>query len=216
LVVAPDLNVIPRDLADHLLTYVRDGGHLVLGPRSGMKDEHNGLLPQRQPGYLTDALGGRVEQYYALEKDVNVQGDWGSGQATVWAEQLGALHPDSKILLRYGKANGWLDDQPAVLTSTYGKGTITYVGAILDDRLMKAAADWMVKQSGVVPAFSPVPEGVEVAVRSGTGKQVVVLVNFSTEARKVELGKKMKLLLSERQAESVDLKPYDVAIVVVY
>jgi len=56
LVVAPSLNVVPKDLADHLLEYVRNGGHLVLGPRAAMKDENNGLLPQRQPGYLMDAL----------------------------------------------------------------------------------------------------------------------------------------------------------------
>ena len=74
MVVAPSLNVIPEALAEHLLEYVRKGGHLVLGPRSGMKDEFNALLPQRQPGFLTDALGGRVEQYYALEKDIPVSG----------------------------------------------------------------------------------------------------------------------------------------------
>jgi hypothetical protein len=42
-----------------------------------MKDEFNALLPQRQPGYLADALGARVEQYYALEKDVPLSGAWG-------------------------------------------------------------------------------------------------------------------------------------------
>ena len=52
--------------------YVANGGNLVLGPRSGMKDQFNALLPQRQPGYLVDTLGGRVEQYYALEKDVPI------------------------------------------------------------------------------------------------------------------------------------------------
>src|SRR5208337_2132130 len=85
LVAAPSLNVLPKDLADHLLEYVRNGGHLVLGPRSGMKDEFNALLPQRQPGFLVDALGARVEQYYALEKDFPVSGAWGNGQASVWA-----------------------------------------------------------------------------------------------------------------------------------
>ena len=213
LVAAPDLNVLPKDLADRLLTYVRNGGHLVLGPRSGLKDEHNELLPQRQPGYLTDALGGRVEQYYALEKDVSVHGDWGTGQASIWAEQLSLLHPGPKTLMQYGKSNGWLDDQPAVLTTTYGKGTLTYIGAVLDDRLMKAAADWMVKIGGVVPAFMAVPEGVEVSVRSGAGKKVVVLINFAAESRRVELGKAMKMLLRERQAASVELGPYDVEII---
>src|SRR5205085_3923376 len=77
LVVAPDLNLIPEDLAKHFEEYVRNGGHLVLGPRSGMKDQFNSLLPQRQPGFLVEPLGGRVEQYYALDQDFPVSGTWG-------------------------------------------------------------------------------------------------------------------------------------------
>jgi len=106
LVVAPSLNVLPKDLADHLADYVRNGGHLVLGPRSGMKDEFNSLLPQRQPGFLADALGGRVEQYYALEKDFPASGSWGLGNVSIWAEQLKTLSPDDEVLLKYGKSNG--------------------------------------------------------------------------------------------------------------
>ncbi|HEY0316115.1 MAG TPA: beta-galactosidase, partial [Sphingomonas sp.] len=81
LVFAPSLNVIPQALADRLAAYVRGGGHLVLGPRAGMKDAFNRLAVQRQPGPLADILGGRVEQFYALDdKDhVEVSGSAGSG-----------------------------------------------------------------------------------------------------------------------------------------
>ena len=63
LVVAPALNVLSAAEARRLADYVRAGGHLVLGPRSGMKDAYDALWPQRQPGPLTQLLGGRVEQY---------------------------------------------------------------------------------------------------------------------------------------------------------
>ncbi len=212
LVVAPSLNVLPEDVAKHLLNYVRSGGHLVLGPRSGLKDEHNELLVQRQPGYLSDALGGRVEQFYALEKDFSVSGKWGSGQISIWAEQLSALNPETQILMRFGKSNGWLDDQPAAIARGYGKGSITYIGAILDEKLMKAAAEWMVKESGALSAFTSVPDSVEVSVRTGAGKRVFVLINFAQETQKVDLGKKMKLLLSDGQGESVELAPYGVEV----
>ncbi len=59
LVIAPALNVLPQELADHLLAYVRQGGHLLLGPRSGMKNEEDGLSPERQPGPLAvPSVGG--------------------------------------------------------------------------------------------------------------------------------------------------------------
>ncbi len=210
LVVAPDLNVLPEDMANHLLEYVRNGGHLVLGPRAGMKDQFNGLLTQRQPGYLVEALGGRVEQYYALEKDVPLNGDWGTGSDATWAEQLKTLAPDAQVLLRYGKSNGWLDDQPAAITRVYGKGRITYIGAVLDDKLMDAAAAWMVKTSGVTPVFGAVPDGVEVSRRLGDGKKVYVLINFAPESRTVQLPRPMKRLLG--QGDSVVLPTYGVEV----
>lgn len=212
LVVAPSLNVLPKDLADHLLAYVRNGGHLVLGPRSGMKDEFNALLPQRQPGFLVDALGARVEQYYALEKDFPVAGTWGSGQASIWADQLKSLSPGDEVLLKYGKSNGWLDDQPAAITRAYGKGRITYIGAELDDKLMATAAQWMTQKSGVTPVFGPVPDGVEVSRRIGPGKQVFVFVNYAAENRRIMLPHPMKLMLDGQQQGSIDLPPYGVAI----
>jgi len=212
LVAAPSLNVLPKDLADRLLEYVRNGGHLVLGPRSGMKDEFNALLPQRQPGFLVDALGARVEQYYALEKDFPVSGAWGTGQASIWAEQLKSQAPGDEVLLKYGKSNGWLDDQPAVITRACGKGRITYVGAVLDDKLMAAAAEWMTEKSGVTPVFGPVPDGVEVSRRVAPGKQVFILINYAPEARRVALPRSMKLVLDGKPADAVELPPYGVAV----
>jgi beta-galactosidase len=212
LVVAPSLNVIPEDLAQHLLEYVRGGGHLVLGPRSGMKDEFNSLLPQRQPGFLEEALGGRVEQFYALERNFPVSGSWGAGETSVWAEQLKAAAPDAEVLLKYGVANGWLDGQPAALTRLYGKGRITYIGAILDDKLMATAAQWMAQKSGVTPVFGPVPDGVDVSRRKGPGKQVFVVINFTQESQHVALPHQMRALLEGVQESTMELPSYGVEV----
>lgn len=213
LVVAPSLNVIPEDLANHLREYVQNGGHLVLGPRSGMKDQYDALLPQRQPGYLVDVLGGRVEQYYALEGDVPVSGSWGEGTASVWAEQLKATSTDTKRLAEYGEFNGWLDHQPAVLTRNFGNGSITYVGAVLDDKTMAAAAVWMVKQSGVDAVLGPVPDGIEVCRREGSGKRIFVLINFLRKPQQVALPHAMKaMLLGSGDVTSVSLPGYGVEV----
>jgi beta-galactosidase len=195
LVVAPSLNLIPKDRAEHLAEYVKNGGHLVLGPRSGMKDEYNALLPLRQPGYLIEPLGGRVEQFYALERDMPVSGTLGSGTATIWAEQLKTMAPDVEVLLRYGASNGWLDGQPAIISHRFGKGRITYVGAVLDSNLMAALAEWLTKTSDVTPAFGPVPEGIEASRRVGPDSTVFVLINFSSEKQIVALPRAMRPIL---------------------
>ena len=142
------------------------GGHLVLGPRSGMKDVDNRLQPERQPGPLADALGGRVEQFYALDETVPVVGDAGQGQASVWAEALSARAADTKVVLRYGPSRTWLSGQPAAIERAYGKGRITYLGALLDAPLMQRFVEGELKDAGVTPAFAAPPD-VEVTRRLG-------------------------------------------------
>lgn len=213
LVVAPALNVLSQDEAERLTAYVKQGGHLVLGPRSGMKNSDDGLQSDQQPGPLVSLLGGRVRQFYALDSKVPVTGPAGQGNAQIWAEQLQALNPATRVELRYGKANGWLDDKPALLTRQVGKGSITYVGAWLDKALLdQLTSDWL--QAADVHAPVPgVPTDVEVCVRSDATHQVVILINHGGQPRSIHLPWPMRPVLAGGDAESaVLLKPYGVAV----
>lgn len=210
----PALNVISQPIADRLMAYVRQGGHLLLGPRTGMKDEYNALEPERQPGPLVDFLGGRVDQFYALDTEVPVSGDLGSGTANIWAEQLSTQSPETKVLMRYGKSNGWLDDQPAVITRQVGKGSITYVGAWLDAATLDRLTAQLLQEGGVQPILANVPAGVEVCRRSNGQKSVLILINHNTEEEHITLPSPMHDLIgSQGSAESsVDLPGYGVAV----
>ena len=50
--------------------------------------------------------------------------------------------------------NSWLADQPAVLTRKVGKGEITYVGAWLDDTLMRELAKRLLDEAKVGPVLA--------------------------------------------------------------
>lgn len=212
LVVAPGLNVISDAIAKNLISYVQSGGHLVLGQRSGMKDDDNSLQPERQPGPLVDLLGGRVEQYYALTQPVPLQGNWGIGDCSLWAELLSAKNSGTEVLMRYGKSNGWLDGQPAAITRQVGKGRVTYIGAWLDPKTMAQAAKWMIADSDVKPAFGPVPAGVEVSARYGPHKTVFILINLSGAPQTIGLPSTMEDLLEGGSKQSVKLDKYGVAV----
>jgi beta-galactosidase len=207
LVVAPSLNVIPEAMAKRLADYVRGGGHLILGPRSGMKDEFNRLDTTRQPGPLAELLGGQVEQFYALDEPISV----GSGKATIWAEQLSAKAAGVETLLTYGKANGWLDGKPAAITRKIGNGRITYIGALVDDAVMKGLIDAALKDAAVARDFA-VPADVELMTREGDGRSIVILVNHGREARTVALPEAMTDVLADRRVSSVTLAGEGVAV----
>ena len=216
LVVAPALNLLTPAAVKNLEAYVGGGGHLVLGQRSAMKDEDNTLFAQRQPGPLSELLGARVEQFYALDKAVPVSGTWAAGrpdaESTLWAEQIGSLQPGTEVLLQYGKSNGWLDGQPAAVTRAVGKGRISYIGAGLDAATMKAAVRWMLTDAQLAPVLPDAPEGVDVAVRSGAGKRVLVVTNYSAEAKTIALPSAMEDVLLGGTTSSVTLPQYGVAV----
>ena len=213
LVVAPGLNVLSDEGAKNLIAYVQNGGHLVLGQRSAMKDDDNSLQQQRQPGPLAALLGGRVEQYYALTEPVPLTGKWGEGESKLWAEFLSAREPDTEVLQRYGKSNGWLDGQPAAVTRKVGRGRITYIGAWLDPKSMEQAVQWMVSGSGVKAALGDVPAGIEVCPRYGSEGAVYILINFSAQSQTVRLPQAMTDVLQGGKKESVSLERYGVAVV---
>jgi beta-galactosidase len=213
-VEAPALNLLPEAVAQHLIDYVNHGGHLVLGPRSGMKDSYNALYPNRQPGPLAGLLGGKIEEYYALETPVPVSGGLGSGTASVWAELLSPSDAQTQVLMRYGASNGWLDGQPAVVTRQVGKGSITYVGGWLDDGLMsKLTASW-IRMSEIQPVLLNVPDGVEVCRRNGNGKSIIIVINHTNAAQTIALPSAMKDLLSNdtAPASQLALPPHGVAV----
>ncbi len=206
LVVAPALNLLTAKDAAHLEAYVRQGGHLVLGPRSGMKNEYNATWQQRQPGPLADLLGARVEAFYALDGNVPVTGDAGSGEAKVWAEFLSATSTETKTLLTYGAANGWLDGKPAAVSRIVGKGSITYIGFWPDAKLLNSLMNEELHRAQVTPFVAGVPAGVEVSERAGNDKTILILINHNTAPQQVALPAGMKVLISQAPASSSEIR----------
>ena len=212
LIVAPSLNVISDALAARLRAWVEAGGHLVLGPRSGMKDEFNALDVRRQPGPLVPALGARVEQFYALLEDVPVSGSWGKGKATIWAETLSPAS-GTATTLTYGAGNGWLEGHAAAVTKPLGKGRISYLGALLDAPLMREAAKSMLEVAGVRPQVLAVPNGVEVCRRVGNGREVFIIINHTTQPVKIALPRPMTDVLGGGEIRDRDLAPHGLVVV---
>jgi beta-galactosidase len=125
--------------------------------------------------------------------------------------------PKAQVLMRYGKSNGWLDGQPAAITRSVGKGSITYIGAWLDEKTMNAAAKWMVETSGIHPPTINLPKGVDLYIRSqkaesGDRKTVWILINFGKDAATVSLPGQMTDVLKDGRVGSVKLEPYGVSV----
>jgi beta-galactosidase len=187
MVIAPALHIVDDELAERLKAYVAKSQRLILTLRSGMKDDTSRLLPARQPGPLAEIAGIEVEDYYALQYDIPVKGNWFSGTARIWAERLKPLNNITTPIARYGPSNGWLNDQYAITVNMHKQGVIYYVGAYLDDKAQQAFMDRVAGQARINPVMST-PRGVEACKRvSAEGEDIVIVINHTTEERDVTL-----------------------------
>ncbi|WP_448664037.1 beta-galactosidase [Sphingomonas sp. CJ20] len=186
LVVAPSLMVLTEPQARRLEAYVRAGGHLVLGPRSGMRDDANALWPAKQPGPLATLLGAEVAQYYALDESVGVTGAV-AGKATIWAEDITPTARDTQVLATYADPGGWLDGKPAIVTRKVGHGSITYVGAWLDSPAMGQLATRLLADAKVAPVVADAHPDLEIAVRASGDRRLLIAINHGGSAHPLAL-----------------------------
>ncbi|MCW3834788.1 beta-galactosidase [Sphingomonas canadensis] len=197
LVLAPNLNLIDESVAERLSTYVRGGGQLMLGPRSGMKDADNALWRQRQPGPLSALLGMQVEYYYPLDESAAITGPGGPATVLTWAEVLRPIAPDAEILARYTGGSGWLVGRPAIGARRAGRGSIIYVGAILDTNGQNGLSIWMAARAALsTPVIEP-PAGVEVMERCNARTRYLILINHNDQPARIDLPTKGRAILGE-------------------
>lgn len=175
LVLAPQLTVLNAATAHRLEAYVQAGGHLLLGPRSGIKDGDNALAA-RQPGALAVPLGARVDYYYPIDAPVALSGTGLSATARIWAETFD-VSPGTKVLARYAPGSGWLSDKPAFVMKDVGRGWIAYLGALLDADGQAALARWTRTQAAVTGPIVPVRSDLETVERRSGTKRCLIAIN---------------------------------------
>lgn len=212
LVVAPTLHMLSAAEGARLDAYVRGGGHLLLGPRAGVKDESNLLWQPGPPGPLAALLGAHVDHTQVLGKPLALAGMLGPATATIWAERVAADAPGLDTLLAYAPRDGFLDGQAGVVTRRVGKGRVTYVGAWLDAPSMARVVAWAARQAGAKPVLAGVPAGVEVAARQGPAGRVTVAINWTETARSVALPAPARDAVDGRVKRRLALAPHGVAV----
>jgi beta-galactosidase len=218
---APDLYILPDQVAEALSAYVRGGGVLYADCRTGVKDE-TGLCHERTlPGLLSDALGILIAEYESLgapwERGPGFQypvtglgplsGTYTAVQAADWVQARGA-----EPLARY---ETWhMQPYAAATRNRHGQGFGYYLGTVIQEEPFYdlLIAD-ILQHAGVTPQTTP-PAGVEVSLRQGDGRQLLFLINHTEERQEVPVpAGQVELLSRAETGETLALDRYGVAVV---
>ncbi|HET6211463.1 MAG TPA: beta-galactosidase trimerization domain-containing protein, partial [Micromonosporaceae bacterium] len=168
-VFVPSLYLVDDGAAANLASYARAGGTLVIGPYSGVVDEHDHVRLGGYPGAFGDLLGIRVEEFCPLPDGEAVQLTDGS-RAHTWTERGRSEGADVVAAFQDGPAAG----DPAVTRH----GTAWYVATRLADASLDRLLRTVLATAGVGATVPGTPTGIEaVRRRAADGSTYLFLFN---------------------------------------
>jgi beta-galactosidase len=218
LVIAPTLHLADRRLAEHLEGYIKWGGVLLLGVRSGFKTPTNSVTDQTLPGPFRYLSGATIIDWHSLPPGVGYpfesEIDGLEGRAEMWAEAIRPpldpheVDPDIAhiyhSLARY--TGGPFAGRTALGEHDFGRGRVVQVGFTPTPRQADAILHYLTRSTGVM-TVPGLPEGV-LAARRGSN---LILLNFTETSqmlivagRRVEIPSRDLIVISE-ESPHVDL-----------
>ena len=193
----PHATIMTKERAALLEQYVKEGGTLVIGCRSGYKDENGHCVMDRLPALLSEVTGTDIPEYSLISPDAGkVMVDWDGDrfEASVFTDLLAPEDKNAKVVGSYatGDDAGW----PALICHPYGKGRAYYYGSAFTE---EAAALFMEKLGVKEPyrELVTLPESCEIAVRKKGNDRYVFLLNYDRKPQKIILHRECRNLYTD-------------------
>ena len=181
LVLAPNSVLVGKAAARNFEAYVEQGGHIVFGVRSGLKDENNVMVDIPWPGLLAGLCGITVEEFEAFPAHAWNQVSYQGRDYDVrwWADVLAA--GPARIEAVY--AGRFYRGAPAITRHRVGKGSAAYIGVAGCPELLRDYFRDRLKELGI--PVTEMPENTYLTIRENAERRYVFLVNLSFEERVV-------------------------------
>jgi beta-galactosidase len=221
--LAPCAHVLTPALAERLKAFVKGGGTLLLGPRSGVKDAENAIVDELLPGLLRELAGCHVEEYDAFSDveglEMTVEAPAGASYGALALADVLAPEGDAEgtqTLLTYGAR--YYAGRPAAIEHAFGQGRCLYLGTVPDDDGLRALLRaWVLDPLGL-PTVEDLPTSVEVSRRvkaTSDGEQTYTFyLNHAGDPVQVQISTPgVDLLTGQEVGRSATLDGYGVLIV---
>ena len=217
-IVVPALYVASDELLNRLVEYVRGGGNLVLTFKSGFTNEYDTVRWAMAPGPLRQAAGFRYQEFSNLRAPLALKGDpfkaGADNRVSEWVEML--ILEGAQALAYYD--HPFFGKYPAITCNHFGKGTLTYEGTVLSDKLQDKVLLDVLQTAGLTGPDQQLPAPVH--VKHGTnrnGKTIHYFMNYSaapqTFAYAYPAGEDLLAQGGVATSQRITLKPWDLVII---
>ncbi|PZX16403.1 beta-galactosidase [Breznakibacter xylanolyticus] len=189
--IAPAYELLDTMLVEKWRHYVHNGGHLVLTPRTGVKNRHGHIWESDWAAPIYPLINAKIDFFDQMHPSGKGEINMANRSYTWnnWADVLTPNHPQS-VVASY--SNQFYADKAAVVTHTIGKGTITYIGVDTDDnQLEREVVKQVYQRAGATT--EEYPAGVYVQWRDG----LWTAVNYSSETQLIDIPQNAKIVIGE-------------------
>src|SRR5580704_2352931 len=217
-VVVPPLYVASEEVLNKLVEYARGGGNLVMCFKSGFTDQYDTVRWSMAPGPLREAAGFHYQEFSSLRAPLALRGDpfraGAENKVSEWAEMLVV---DTAQPLAYCD-HAFLGKYAAITRNHFGKGTLTYEGTVLSDKLQEKVLLDVLETAGLVGSDQQLPATVR--VKHGinrNGKMIHYYVNYSSGPQSFiyswGAGSDLLTETAVSHKQTVTLKPWDLVVI---
>ncbi|MDE6847530.1 MAG: beta-galactosidase [Lachnospiraceae bacterium] len=179
--------ILSEQKAAVLKEYVEQGGCLILGARTGLKDETGKCVMTPMPGLLAEITGSDVKDFtFVGPADEEVLMEW-NGQKMdtgIFHDILDTTGEEAMVLARY--TSDYYKGRAALVENTFGKGKVLHFGGTFTRENVKA----FLAYAGILEpwnALLDVPEGCEIGIREKGGKNWIFVLNYMNKEQEITL-----------------------------
>lgn len=178
MLVVPPLYVATDETLRRISDFVEQGGEVVMLYKSGYCNEDDAVRPVLAPGPLAAACGFTYQEFSSIRRLNLRPNDIGAADNTVgtWME---FLCPTTAKPLAYAD-HEFFGKWPCVTENSFGKGHLTYIGAVPSQELLQKLIARAADRKGIATAERKLR--FPIVLRSGTngdGRGVHYMFNFS-------------------------------------
>lgn len=207
--------IMTEDRTLLLKEYVAQGGTLIIGCRSGYKQENGKCVMLPQPGLLRELTGSDVRDFtFASGAEEPVWADW-NGQRLEMPLFHDIMEPaedadGGKVLAVYD--GSYYKGKAALIEKKTGKGRTLHLGSTFSRDNVKMLLDY----TGVLEPFSDIieaPEGVEIVQRMKDGKKYMFVLNFQSQPQEICAKRELRALYDNMKVKGgIKLEAYETGV----
>jgi beta-galactosidase len=213
--VYPHPTIMTDATAALLTAYVRQGGTIVFGCRTGYKDATGQCYMRPFPGPVAELCGITVADFTRIGPEESAPAlrwrdvDGPAIPAESFNDILQVAAPSAEVLAEY--AGSYYAGAPALVRNAVGSGSAYYYGAVFSADVA-AALSARLGLTSPVGDWLELPPPVELCIRERpeTAERLIFLLNYSAEAQSIFLHKAVTDILSgKRMQGTVVMGPFE-------